>query len=116
MIDGKFITPNLGGAVLAGITRMSIIELLRHKRYEVTERPVTLSEIKEADANGTLQECFGVGTAVGVASVEEIGNSDFTIKFPKSAPSTIEINQELNKIKMQTMDDPFGWIVPVNLK
>lgn len=112
-IDGKFITPNLGGSILAGITRMSVIELLRSKGYEVTERPITIHEIIEAFENGTLEEAFGAGTAVGIAMIEEIGYKDFAIKFPKENPVSEDVKATLNKIKTQQLEDPFGWIVPV---
>lgn len=110
-IGGKFITPDLSGSILAGITRMSVIELLKHKGFEVEERPITLTEIKEAHANGTLEEAFGVGTAVGIAMIEEIGNEDFKIAFTKGNPVGNDVQDTLNKIKVQELDDTFGWIV-----
>lgn len=110
-IGGKFITPDLSGSILAGITRMSVIELLKHKDFEVEERPITLTEIKEAHANGTLEEAFGVGTAVGIAMIEEIGNEDFKIAFTKGNPVGNDVQDTLNKIKVQELDDTFGWIV-----
>lgn len=110
-IDGKFITPDLSGSILAGITRMSVIELLRDKGFEVTERPIKLSEIKEASANGILEEAFGAGTAVGIAMIEELGNEDFTIKFPDENPVSVMVNDTLNAIKVQKEADKFGWIV-----
>ncbi len=112
-IDGKFITPNLNGAVLAGVTRMSVIDLLRDKGYEVEERPITMTEVKNASADGKLEEAFGVGTAVGIAMVEEIGNMDFTIKLPNTFPVASEIKETLANIKGQTIEDKFGWIVAV---
>ena len=114
-ISGKFVTPNLNGSVLAGITRMSVIDLLRDKGFEVEERPITMTEVKEASANGTLEESFGVGTAVGIAMVEEIGNMDFTITLPKENPVSKDVNETLSKIKTQQLEDKFGWIVPVQL-
>jgi branched-chain amino acid aminotransferase len=110
-IGGKFITPDLSGSILAGITRMSVIELLKHKGFEVEERPITLSEINEANANGTLEEAFGVGTAVGIAMIEEIGNEDFKIAFTKGNPVGNDVQDTLNKIKVQELEDTFGWIV-----
>lgn len=110
-IGGKFITPDLSGSILAGITRMSVIELLKHKGFEVEERPITLTEIKEAHANGTLEEAFGVGTAVGIAMIEEIGNEDFKIDFTKGNPVGNDVQDTLNKIKVQELEDTFGWIV-----
>jgi branched-chain amino acid aminotransferase len=110
-IDGKFITPDLSGSILAGITRMSVIDVLRDKGYEVTERPIKISEIKEAHANGTLEEAFGAGTAVGIAMIDEIGNNDYTIKFPTENPVADMVKETLNNIKLQKEEDKFGWIV-----
>ncbi|MGL2966496.1 branched-chain amino acid aminotransferase [Flavobacterium sp. XGLA_31] len=110
-IGGKFITPNLSGSILAGITRMSVIDVLRDKGFEVTERPITISEIMEADKNGTLEEAFGAGTAVGIAMIEEIGNNDLSIKLPSDNPVSVMVNDTLNGIKTQEIEDKFGWLV-----
>ncbi|CAN1509473.1 IlvE Branched-chain amino acid aminotransferase/4-amino-4-deoxychorismate lyase [Flavobacteriaceae bacterium] len=110
-IDGKVITPNLSGSVLSGITRMSVIDLLRNKGFEVTERPVKISEIIEASNNGTLEEAFGTGTAVGIAMIEEIGYKEIAIKLPIENLVSQDINRTLNAIKTQKMEDKFGWIV-----
>lgn len=110
-IAGKFITPDLSGSILSGITRMSVIDVLRDKGYEVTERPITITEIKEAFANGTLEEAFGAGTAVGIAMIQEIGNQDYTLKFPEENPVADMVKATLNDIKLQNCEDKFGWIV-----
>jgi branched-chain amino acid aminotransferase len=110
-IDGKVITPNLSGSVLSGITRMSVIDLLRDKGFEVTERPIKISEIIEASNNGTLEEAFGTGTAVGIAMIEEIGYKEIAIKLPIENPVSQDINRTLNAIKTQKIEDKFGWIV-----
>jgi branched-chain amino acid aminotransferase len=110
-IDGKFITPNLGGSVLAGITRLSVIDLLRDKGFEVTERPISMTELIEASKNNTLEEAFGAGTAVGIAMIEEIGYKDLNIKFPKENPVSVSVNETLNAIKTQKIEDKFGWVV-----
>ena len=112
-IAGKFITPNLAGSVLNGITRLSVIDLLRDKGFEVTERPVSMQEIVEAFQNGTLEEAFGAGTAVSIAPVEEIGYKDLKITFPAEAPVGKDIKATMDAIKTQKIADKFGWIVPV---
>ena len=61
--------------------------------------------------NGTLEEAFGTGTAVGIAMVEEIGNKDLSIKFPAENPVSVMVNDTLNAIKVQDIEDKFGWIV-----
>jgi branched-chain amino acid aminotransferase len=110
-IDGKIVTPNLSGSVLSGITRMSVIDLLRDKGFEVIERPIKISEIIEASNNGTLEEAFGTGTAVGIAMIEEIGYKEIAIKLPIENQVSQDINRTLNAIKTQKMEDKFGWIV-----
>ena len=110
-IDGKILTPDLSGSILSGITRMSVITILRDKGFEVIERPITISEIKLASIRGTLDEAFGAGTAVGIAMIEEIGNMDFTINFPKENPVSEMVKTTLNDIKLQIVADKFGWIV-----
>ncbi len=113
-INGKFITPRRDGSILDGITRMSVIDLLRHKGFEVTERPITLDEIKEASENGTLEEAFGTGTAVGIAYIQEIGSEEGTIHVSDESPVAQDVNDTLNAIKIGESEDVFGWMMPVS--
>lgn len=110
-IAGKFITPNLNGSVLSGITRLSVIDLLRDKGFEVTERPISMTEIVEAFKNGTLEEAFGAGTAVSIAPVAEIGYKDLKITFPEEALVGKDVKTTLDGIKTQQLEDKFDWIV-----
>jgi branched-chain amino acid aminotransferase len=43
--------------------------------------------------------------------VEEIGNNDFCIQLPEANPTSVMVNDTLNAIKVQAVEDPFGWIV-----
>ena len=112
-VSGKFITPRRDGSILDGITRMSVIDLLRHKGFEVTERPITLDEIKEASENGTLEEAFGTGTAVGIAYIQEIGSEEGVIHVSDESPVAQDVNDTLNAIKIGEAEDVFGWMMPV---
>ncbi len=112
-IDGQFITPNLDGAVLHGITRKSVIDLLKYKGFTVTERPITINEIQEAAQQGTLEEAFGTGTAVGIAYIQEIGWRDEIIKISETYPIGTDVNDTLNAIKTGVQDDIFNWMLSV---
>ena len=112
-IDGKFITPKLDGCVLNGITRKSVIELLRHKGFEVNERLVSLEEIQKASQNGTLEEAFGTGTAVGIAYIQEIGLDGKTIHVSDESPVGLEVNKTLNAIKTGKIKDAFNWMIKI---
>lgn len=110
-INGDFITPTLDGSVLDGITRKSVIDLLRDKGFKVTERLITLSEIKEASEKGTLEEAFGAGTAVGIAYIQEIGLEGEIIHVSDDSPVGLDINDTLNAIKTGQQEDKFGWML-----
>jgi branched-chain amino acid aminotransferase len=112
-INGKFITPELDGSVLKGITRMSVIAILRNKGFEVAERKITIDEIVEASKNNTLEEAFGTGTAVGIAYIQEIGMEDITIHVSDESPSGKDVNDTLNAIKTGKIEDAFNWMIKV---
>lgn len=112
-IDGKFITPKRDGSILDGITRMSVMELLKSKGFEVTERPITIDEILEADKNGTLEEAFGTGTAVGIAYIQAIGYKDKNIHVSDESPVAKDVNDTLNAIKTGNKEDTFNWMVKI---
>jgi len=112
-IDGKFITPKRDGSILDGITRMSVIDLLEHKGYQVTERLITIHEIEEASNNETLEEAFGTGTAVGIAYIQEIGINDKTIHVSDESPVGLDVSNTLNAIKTGKIEDPFNWMIKI---
>ncbi|MDA9575816.1 branched-chain amino acid aminotransferase [Flavobacteriaceae bacterium] len=112
-IKGKMITPNLDGAILAGITRMSVIELLRHKGYEVTERPISIDEIIEASKNGTLEEAFGTGTAVGIAMIQEIGYKDNVIHVSNESPVGQMVLETINGVRAGKIPDELRWMINI---
>ncbi len=112
-INGEFITPELDGSVLHGITRASVIDLLRDMGYKVTERKITIQEIRDASKNGELEEAFGTGTAVGIAYIQEIGMEGDNIYVSDTSPVGIEVNDRLNKIKTGLSEDTFGWMTKV---
>jgi branched-chain amino acid aminotransferase len=110
-IDGVFYTPALDGAILNGITRLSVIDLLKQKGYELIERKLSIVELFEAAKKGLLQEAFGTGTAVGIAFIEQIGWKDQTIELTTKRPVSEWVNNELNLIKTGEIKDTFNWMV-----
>ena len=65
--NGRLITPSVNENILEGITRDSIMELVRRELgLEIVERPIDRSELYVCD------ELFLTGTAVGVAPVTHV--------------------------------------------
>ena len=112
-INNEFITPSLEGSILNGISRISTIELLRHKGLKVTERPISIDEIIEASKNGSLQEAFGTGTAVGVAMIEEIGYKNMSIRLSSNNPGAQMILDTVNGVRSGKMEDTLNWMVKI---
>jgi branched-chain amino acid aminotransferase len=113
-INGKFITPGLDGAILDGITRKSVIAILEDNGYEVEQRSITLTEVKEAAANGSLEEAFGTGTAVGIAMIQAIGICDEETHVSDESPVGQMIMDTLNGVRSGKLADKHNWMVSVN--
>ena len=114
-INGKIITPNLDGSILAGITRMSVIELLSYKGYEVTERPISIDEINEASKDGTLEEAFGTGTAVGIAMIQEIGYKGKDIHVSNESPVGQMVLETINGVRTGEIPDDLNWMCKIKI-
>lgn len=115
VIGDKVVTPATDGAILKGITRDSIMTILRDKGYTVEERPVTIDEIVEAYKAGQLKGAFGAGTAAVVSHVEAIGFGDLVMELPPMEEREIGemVKAEINGIRAGLIEDKYGWIVPV---
>lgn len=115
VIGDEVVTPELSGSILSGVTRMSVIELLRHKGYKVSERRISVQELFDAHDNGTLRESFGTGTA---AVISPIGSFEWNGRKIKVADGGIgEISQmlydTLTGIQTGKIKDEFGWTVRI---
>jgi len=114
-INNIIITPPLDGTILAGITRMSVIDLLKFKGHEVIERSITIDEVLKASEDGLLQEAFGTGTAVGVAMIEEIGYKDRIIHISNNNPVGQMVLDTINKVRIGQAQDELNWMVKVEI-
>lgn len=115
IIDDKFITPPLSDRILAGITRDSILQLVKdHNLLEAEERPVKVEEVIQAAKDGRLKEAFGMGTAAVVSPIETIGyrGTNFEIPTPDNGFG-MRIKQYLSDIRYGKVEDPYGWMVKV---
>ncbi len=111
-ISGKIVTPMLSGSILPGITRMSCIEVLKSKGFEVEERLLSIDELEAAMENGTLEEAWGCGTAAVVSPIGELCYKG--VKYPVNNGEIGEVTQSLydtlTGIQWGKIEDTFGWI------
>ena len=102
---GRVRTPDVGEAILAGITRESVIKILQDEKVPVIPGPFTRDELYCAD------EIFLCGTAAEVTPVREV--DDRTIGNGKPGPITQRLQQRYSDI-VRGKDDVFKeWLTPV---
>ncbi len=111
----KIVTPATTGTILKGITRDSILTLLKEKGLTVEERLISIDEVVDSYKKGELVEVFGSGTAAVIANVDRIQIDDEVLTFDESCwTQSQSIKEEINSIRNGTLEDTHGWIVPVN--
>jgi len=109
-IDDEVITPPLNGAILAGITRDSVLTLLRDWGLRVAERPVAIDEVVAAAQAGRL-EMWGTGTAAVISPVGELGfkGERYVINGGRTGALTQKLYDTIVGIQYGTAPDPHGW-------
>lgn len=123
----ELVSPPLDGMILPGVTRDSVLALARahsagtHRlenlpeKLTVSERPVTMREVKDASMSGSLVELFGAGTAAVISPVDRIGYLGEDVLIPTGSdgmgPISRPIWQEL--VGRQTGAIPSEWSVVV---
>jgi branched-chain amino acid aminotransferase len=115
IIAGAAITPALTGTILPGITRDSVLTLLRDMNVRVEERAIAIDEIVAAHDEGTLTEAFGVGTAATIAPIERIRYRERVLSFKTDSPHTVgaQVRSTLEAIRTGRVEDRYGWLVRV---
>ena len=114
-INGTVITPELNGSILPGITRNSVLELCRSWGYPVEERKISADELIEAQRNGTLEECWGTGTAAVISPVGKLRYVDevMTINGGNIGELSQKLYDTITGIQTGKLEDPRGWRVTV---
>lgn len=112
-INGEVITPALNGSILPGITRKSVIELLKYWNIPVVERKISIYEIQQAYYDGLLEESFGTGTAAVISPIGEFLWKDekLIINNGEIGPLAKKLYDSLTGIQNGTQEDPLGWTV-----
>ncbi|PKM51813.1 MAG: branched chain amino acid aminotransferase [Firmicutes bacterium HGW-Firmicutes-7] len=114
-INGQVITPSLEGSILPGITRNSVIELLKSWNIPITERKISIDEVYEAAQAGTLEEVFGTGTAAVISPVGELNwnGKIFKVNGGEIGALSQRVYDYITGIQTGKLEDVFNWVVEV---
>ncbi len=115
VIGDSIVTPALSDTILAGITRNSVLALARDWGMNVEERKISITEVLDAHAKGTLKEAFGVGTAATIAQIIGIGyeGKDYPLPPVEERKFSNKIDETLRNIRKGKVEDKFNWMYPV---
>ncbi|HEY2133855.1 MAG TPA: branched-chain amino acid aminotransferase [Acetobacteraceae bacterium] len=118
-IGDTVVTPPLStGTILDGVTRNSVLTLLRDWGLPVEERAISIHEVEKAHAEGRLAEMWGTGTAAVISPVGELGYRDnrMVINGGQIGGLTQRLYDAITAIQYGTTNDPHNWITKVPAK
>ena len=118
-INGEVITaPLSSGTILPGITRDSVIQLLKKWGVPVSERKLSIDDIIAASKNGELEEIFASGTAAVISPIGCLNykGDDHQVADGKVGELAQKLYDTIYGIQTGAVEDFMGWTYPLNLK
>ncbi|MFH0844875.1 MAG: branched-chain amino acid aminotransferase [Pseudomonadota bacterium] len=111
VIGDELITAPLTGSILPGITRDSVIHIVRDWGMTVSERSLAIDEVIDAAKNGRLKEAFGTGTAAVISPVGQITYKgvDHIVAGGKMGDLSQRLYNEIVAIQYAEKEYPYGW-------
>ncbi len=115
VLKDKVITPMINGSILEGITRKSVIELLRHEGMEVCEERISIDDIVDYYKKGELLEIFGTGTAAVISPVGNLlyDKCEMIINDGKIGEISLHVYETLTNLQFGKSKDDFNWRVEI---
>ena len=111
--DGHVATPELDGTILRGITRDSIMQLIKDRGINIEERRISLQELTDGYNSGEISEVFACGTAAVITPVGQF-KSKLGVFGPANVQPgelTMSIREELLGIQYGRLPDKHNWLV-----
>lgn len=114
--DGSVVTPPLTGTILPGITRDSLIQLIREEGLELREEPYSIDQWRADAESGKLLETMACGTAAVVTPVGTVAShtGEFTIGSGGPGQLTMKLREKLVAIQRGAMEDTHGWVMKLD--
>ena len=111
-------TPKLSGSILPGVTRRSVIQLLKEWGMNITERDISIDEMIIEYDKGNLLGVFGSGTAAIISSVGWLTYKNKNMTFNNGEPGELDIKlfDELTSIHYGEKEDTHNWLAHLDKK
>jgi branched-chain amino acid aminotransferase len=111
VIDEEVITAPLTGSILPGITRDSVIHMVKNWGLTMSERSLAIEDVVAAAVDGRLKEAFGTGTAAVISPVGQITykGKDYVVAGGKMGELSQKLYDEIVALQYAEKEDPYGW-------
>ncbi len=109
----EVVTPPLNSRILAGVTRDTVLQLLRKWNVAVSEREMSIVELVQGIADGTVTEVFLTGTATHIAPVGAIRYREADYMVPGSHASdsmVLRLSQTIDDVQRGRASDDLCWM------
>ena len=111
VIEDEVITAPLTGSILPGITRDSVIHIVKNWGMKMSERSLAIDDVISAAKSGRLKEAFGTGTAAVISPVGQITfkGKDYVVAGGEMGELSRKLYDEIVAIQYGEREDPYGW-------
>ena len=114
VINNVFVTPMLEETILKGVTRDSVLTILKDMGIKTEERRISIDEIVDEYTKGRINEIFGMGTAAVISLIRELKYKDIIMKFDTTTFTVAaKVKQQLNDLRQGKINDTHGWMFKV---
>jgi branched-chain amino acid aminotransferase len=117
-LKNEVVTPMLNGSILPGVTRDSVIQILKDWGENITERLISIDEVISEYKKGNLLEVFGTGTAAIISTVGLLGYKDVEMILNPVEPGELALKlfEELTSTHYGIIEDKHNWLVNIEKK
>ena len=117
VIGDEVITSPLTGSILPGVTRDSVLQILRTWGVNVSERLLAIDEVVAAAEGGNLKEAFGTGTAAIISPVGKVHykGTTYPVADGDTGPLSQKLYDHILAIQYGREEDPYGWVERIDL-
>ena len=114
-IGDRILTPPLSDSILPGVTRDSVLVILRDWGTAAEETPIDIEDVMAAARSGALEEMWGVGTAAVISPVGELAyrGETLSINGGRTGPIAQRLFDELTALHYGARPDTRKWTVAV---
>jgi len=105
--DTTVVTAPLSTSYLHGVTRDSTLQLAARLGYEISERPLTITDVLEWEGEAAL--CGTAAVLAGVGTFIHKGE-EITVGSGEVGTNTLQLREALVDIHSGKAADPFGWV------